>query len=177
MPTKQYDVLAISPLKYLSLNSQTAFWSLPPGRPELRIDDVHVWRVTLEQPDAIVQAALELLSRDERERAAGFRFQEDRRKFVVARGALRSILGGYALRAPAELSFSYNPRGKPALSDASGEPSLRFNISHARELALLAFSSGREVGIDLEYMRENLLSARSSQSSSTFCQPAYQGIL
>jgi 4'-phosphopantetheinyl transferase len=142
------------------MNSRTTSWSIPPALPELRIDDVHVWRVTLEQPDAIVQAALELLSRDERERAAWFRFQEDRRKFIVARGALRSMLSGYALRTPAELRFSYSPRGKPALSDASGEPSLRFNISHTHELALFAFSRGREVGIDLEYMRENLAAER-----------------
>jgi 4'-phosphopantetheinyl transferase len=54
---------------------------------------------------------------------------------------------------PAQHRFRYNPYGKPSLSLPSGAHSLRFNLSHSRQLALFAFSREMEVGIDVEYVR------------------------
>lgn len=137
-------------------DSQGPCWFLPPTHLSLGIDDVHVWRAALDRPPPAVQALYDLLSLDERERAAKFCFQSDREHFVVARGVLRSIICRYLLIAPDKVDFRYGLNGKPGLPESSGRPPLRFNVSHSHKLALFAFTRNREVGLDLEYMREDL---------------------
>jgi 4'-phosphopantetheinyl transferase len=118
----------------------------------LRADDVDIWRAALdEQPDDVVRALQALLSRDETERAAGFFFERDRQRFVVARGILRMLLGRYLSCRPDEVVFSYGPNGKPALDPETG---LYFNVAHSEGLALYAFTRVGEVGIDVERMRD-----------------------
>src|SRR5256885_16602532 len=68
-------------------------WLSPPTRPRANHDEVHVWRVSLDQLQA--PKFLALLDDDERMRAARFRFPEHRKRFAVARGGLRTILGHY----------------------------------------------------------------------------------
>ncbi len=60
------------------------------------------------------------------------------------------LLGRYLDAAPERLEFRYGPQGKPSLPE---DRSLRFNLAHSHDLALLAVTEGREVGIDLEGLR------------------------
>jgi 4'-phosphopantetheinyl transferase len=111
-----------------------------------RAGEVHVWDVVLCD---VVAAAMAPLSADELERAAGFRADEPRRRFVVVRGALRALLGRY-LDAPAQsISFARAPHGKLALAETGGGE-LRFNVSHSGDRALLAFTCREEPGVDIE---------------------------
>ena len=114
---------------------------LPPG-------DIHIWRVNLARPGAEVAALAPLLHPDEAARAARFHFARDRRRYTVARAALRLILGRYLGQPPAGINIGYAKHGKPHLPH---HPALQFNLAHAHELALLALAPGRVVGIDLEY--------------------------
>ena len=115
-----------------------------------RPDEIHVWSIPLEHGDDVVARLAELLSPDERDRAARFVFPRDRRRFTVARGAIRQILAGYLSQAPSALAFAYGPRGKPRLAQPAG---LDFNLAHSHELALCAVTSGRPVGVDVEWLR------------------------
>ena len=115
-------------------------------------DEVHVWRVSLDQPRARVQGLFDTLSPEEKERASRFHFQRDCNHFIVARGILRQTLGIYMSVEPHRLRLGYYPYGKPYLTDMNGSD-LRFNLSHSHGLALLALSRGRELGINIEYMR------------------------
>jgi 4'-phosphopantetheinyl transferase len=121
-------------------------WLHPPREIALARDEVHAWRADLNVSADVLGELGAWLSADERERAARFRFERDRRRFVVARAALRSILGGYLRAYPADLVFQYGPSGKPALASTD----LRFNVSHSSDRALYAVSHGRDLGIDLE---------------------------
>jgi 4'-phosphopantetheinyl transferase len=103
----------------------------------------------------VVRACFEVLSPDERQRAARYHFQRDREHFCVARGALRSILGDYLNRPPARISFSYGPYGKPALDGVAGGARLRFNVAHSHGLALYAVTLDRETGVDVELVRDD----------------------
>ena len=48
------------------------------------------------------------------------------------------------------------PTGKPVLEDQqSGPHSLRFNLSHSHGRMLVAVANGRDVGVDLEQVRNN----------------------
>jgi 4'-phosphopantetheinyl transferase len=69
---------------------------------------------------------------------------------------LRKLLGGYLGVKPSELRFTYSDKGKPALAETQ-QNWLNFNLAHAHGRALYAFSIGRGVGIDLEFMREDFV--------------------
>lgn len=120
---------------------------------ELRADEVHVWLATLDDyaPDSLKP----LLAADELTRAARFHFDKDRNHYTVARGWLRKLLAAYLGVSAAELRFSYAEKGKPAL-DGIHHDSLNFNLAHSHGMAIYAFTRGRELGIDLELIREDL---------------------
>jgi 4'-phosphopantetheinyl transferase len=121
--------------------------------PVLTSDDVHVWFASLEQPEDCAARLAETLSPDERLRAARFRLERDRCHFRVARGLLRTILGGYLAVKPERIEFHYGPHGKPSLARLFGRPDVRFNLSHADGRVLYAMTLDREVGVDLERLR------------------------
>ena len=119
-------------------------WQSPPQELILSNSEVHLWYVhPLTQ---VSPASLHLLSSDERDRAAKYRFDRDRDRFVAGRSALRIILGRYLGEAPERLRFQYGPHGKPALCDSE----VRFNVSHSQDHVLIAVSRDREVGVDIE---------------------------
>ena len=94
-----------------------------------------------------------LLDEGERLRAAAFRFARDRDRFVASHGAARVILARYLETEPGLVRFMTGPNGKPALAGSSASFDLRFNLSHSGNLALVAVTAGREVGVDLERVR------------------------
>jgi 4'-phosphopantetheinyl transferase len=104
-------------------------------------------------PDAL-QAAADLLSDPERDRAARFAFDLDRRRFTVARAGLRTLLGGRLGVAPEAVDLAYGKNGKPALANEQADSELCFNLSHSADIAAYAFSFGRDIGIDIENFRE-----------------------
>jgi 4'-phosphopantetheinyl transferase len=115
---------------------------------------VHIWRAALDLPSHCVETLHEKLSIDERRKAESFRFERDRNRFIVSVGILRTILGYYIAVDPRELQFCYGSRGKPRLQGGSGKTGIQFNLSHSEGLALYAFCRDREVGIDVEYIRD-----------------------
>jgi len=117
----------------------------------LAMDEVHVWRIPLDRPPEEVAACRSLLSPDEARRSEAFHFEKDRRRYAVARGALRLILAGRLGMAPEALRFEAGPHGKPFLA---GERGPGFNLSHCEDLALVAVAAAeRAVGVDVERVR------------------------
>lgn len=90
-----------------------------------------------------------LLSDDERRRAERFIDAAVKTRFIIARGILRTWLGATLSRPPESLKFGYGERGKPYLIGHD----LRFNLSHAGDMLVLASTIGREVGVDVEQVR------------------------
>jgi 4'-phosphopantetheinyl transferase len=127
-------------------------WSPPPEALVLRAGGVHAWRAGLNPAEPLIERLAQSLAPDEQARAARFYRPQDRRRFTVARGVLRSLLARYTGAAPGAIRFSYSRHGKPALAEPAGTR-LRFNVSHSGELAFFAFTREREVGIDVEQIR------------------------
>jgi len=115
--------------------------------PPLGAEQVRVWSVRLDADEAQLHACEALLSADELERARRFRRPDLRRRYSVAHALLRRVLAAELGTNGAGLRFESGPHGKPALRDW---PQLRFNLSHAGDLALYALAWRREVGVDLE---------------------------
>lgn len=128
-------------------------WPQPLGeRPALEAS-VQVWAVRLDDASVDLERGGDLLSPDERERAARFRFELHRRRYLVAHIALHEILSGYLPIEPESLSFDVGTNGKPKLAQALAPSGIEFNLSHSNEMALLAVTRGHEVGVDIEYVR------------------------
>lgn len=130
-------------------------WPTNLGDPPLLPGEVHVWSAHLDCASPRLESLGSTLSPDETVRASRFHFERDRTAFVAARGILRYLLGMYLSYIPSKVQFSYLPRGKPLLSPSAHPTPIEFNISHSRGLALLAFSLGSPVGIDVELIRSD----------------------
>ncbi|MDO8607597.1 MAG: 4'-phosphopantetheinyl transferase superfamily protein [Phaeospirillum sp.] len=114
--------------------------------PRTAVNAIACWLAPLALGEEARAAALALLSPDETARANRFRSERDRWRFVAARASLRVLLGQAVGREPGRLGFILGPGGKPELD---GFP-IRFNLSHSGDWAAIAFSSGGEVGVDIE---------------------------
>lgn len=120
----------------------------------IQVNEIHVWRALLDAEPLQMESLLGVLSTDEVERVARFHFEKDQIKFIVARGILRQILGSYLGKRPHELRFEYTSFGKPVLANQHVDDNLHFNLSHAGEFALYAISRDRNIGIDIEQVRD-----------------------
>ena len=137
-------------------NTNTAaatIWTSAAADLTLGANEVHVWRVDGFGNDIDLGLCTALLSKSEQARAERFKFDRDRRLFTVAHAALRSICATYLRTSPRTLEFAEGPYGKPKLASDSGTD-LRFNLSHSGELALIAAALKREIGVDLECVRD-----------------------
>src|SRR5512147_1351054 len=97
--------------------------------------DVQMWGIVLELTDSELSRVASVLSRDEQERAERLISEEHRRRSVAAHAMLRTILSRYCGAAPEQLAIRRTSDGKPVLSDY---PSLRFNLTHSHDRALIA---------------------------------------
>jgi 4'-phosphopantetheinyl transferase len=112
--------------------------------------EVHVWWLSLVPERRGVEREAETLTREERERAARFRFARDRDRFVLGRSFLRTLLGTYTGEDPSRVRLGETEAGKPFLAERAD---VHFNISHCEDRGVLAVA-GRPVGVDLERVRE-----------------------
>jgi len=103
----------------------------------------------------------DLLAPDELERAARFRFDRDRNRYLVCRGTLREMLGVRA-------RFVYGPYGKPRLEDSD----VRFNVSHSHGMGMIALAQGREVGCDIERIDPSFADERIPERFFSPCEVA-----
>jgi 4'-phosphopantetheinyl transferase len=118
-------------------------------------DEVQLWRVDLEAVRAEEARWQEVLSSDERNRAARFHFPHDRQRFVASRAWLRTILAGFLEIDARDLRFSYSKKDKPFVGPAHADSGITFNMSHSGGIALYAFARRREIGVDVEQIRSN----------------------
>jgi 4'-phosphopantetheinyl transferase len=147
----RWDPRAPRPLRTpLSAPSGTALGlspKTPPGPPPG--SSVEAWRADLDAlPGGLVELLGELLSPDEHLRAKRLAKEEDRRRWMRARGVLRALLGSYLESDPHELRLQIGKHGKPALAGSE----LNFNVSHSAGVAVYAFARGVPVGVDVELL-------------------------
>jgi len=131
----------------------TTHWPIASEPPALADGEAHVWAVPLDGADARWQASWDALSADERGRAEQFRLDDPRRRFVVARAALRTLLGQYLGVPPSDVAIAIALNGKPRLGDLMRPTDIRFNVAHSGDIALITFTSNCEIGVDVERLR------------------------
>ncbi len=134
---------------------------------ELNPGEIRVWLVDLDSglsPDDVETAEpgleLDVLSDDERVRCARFVRARDRRRFARCRTSLRQVLGGLLRKSPRALRFRAVGQGKPELdfeklgvNESDVRATIRFNVSHSSDLALIGVCRDHELGVDLERIK------------------------
>jgi 4'-phosphopantetheinyl transferase len=110
---------------------------------------VEVWCVDIEGCAPLEPRLSAVLDDHDRDRASRFVSPSDARRYRIAHGALRTILGRHIGIEPRRIRFVFGAHGKPLLRD--GGP--RFSLSHSGALALVAVSADRDVGVDVEEVR------------------------
>lgn len=128
----------------------TYSWPSPTDSLELKAGETHVWKADCRSDTPLNER---LLSEDERLRMQRYRFAEDRQRFARARVLLRRILAEYLDRAPGEIRFAYSAYGKPQLPDQENKKQIQFNVSHAGDIILLAFTRDTPIGVDVERIK------------------------
>jgi 4'-phosphopantetheinyl transferase len=122
-------------------------------RVAIKDNQVHVWQVNLKTLPANATKLTGTLSSEELERAGKFKFQQDREHFILFHSQLRLILSKYYDCQPGEFIFRYNSCKKPLISNPEFE-GLKFNMSHSEDLMLVGLCKHKEIGIDVEKVRE-----------------------
>jgi 4'-phosphopantetheinyl transferase len=141
-----FSEIPVPEISLYQLSSSTVPTTLPKGA-------IHIWQADLQQQP--IQPLINHLSADELARANRFHFERDRRRYIVARGVLRQLLGSYLGCQPDSIQFTYSPQAKPSLLTPLNNPPLHFNLSHSLDSALFAFAHC-EVGIDIEATRADI---------------------
>ncbi len=121
---------------------------------QLVTGEVHVCCISLNAFSYQIQVFSQQLSLDEKRKADRFHFVRDKNRFIIVRGILKQIISLYLDVNPINIGFTYGRHGKPALTDTFSGSGLRFNVSHSEGLALFAFALDREVGVDIECIRD-----------------------
>lgn len=118
----------------------------------LQTGEVHVWLARphhwLSRRSAAEYA--KILSRDETDRMARFRFEHLRNEYLITRALCRTTLSRYADVDAANWRFAANAYGKPEIHGPGTGRRLRFNLSNVRGLVACAVSLDVDIGIDVE---------------------------
>jgi len=118
---------------------------------------VACWRASLVEPAPGRAASSErVLSSAEIERAARFGTVALRTRYVLGRAALRQVLGAVLECPPERVPLRRGHRGRPYID---GSP-IDFNVSHTRDVAVIAVTRGARVGIDIEHQDRTANAAR-----------------
>ena len=132
------------------MSGEAEFWRAEPTELTQPWDRVDVWKVWLDSAELSTEALPGILAPDEVERARRFHFDRDRTRVTACHTALRNILARYLQMSAVEIRFRYERNGKLEIAEMQNSDGLRFNLSHSSGLAVIAVSSGRAVGVDIE---------------------------
>ncbi|MFQ4135555.1 4'-phosphopantetheinyl transferase family protein [Nodosilinea sp. PGN35] len=120
---------------------------------------VDLWLISTATLEATAKDALTAcLSPAEQTQLQHIQRPAAQRQFLLSRGCLRHLLSRYTGQAPAALTFTYGPKGKPELSPSGDHtaPQPRFNLSHSGQRLLVAISTANAIsalGVDIEALR------------------------
>ena len=129
------------------------------GWPSRLPDDgeIHLWWIDLKPSAREVASAHRLLDAEEVDRASRFKFDRHRRRFTMRRAQLKRLCAAYLGITPRQVEFALGPKGKPSLAPhltRSLPQPLELNLSDSEDVAVVGFKVGRELGVDVECVRE-----------------------
>ncbi len=132
---------------------------------------VMLWWATLAASDDAFARLSSWLAPQEHARAARYGREDLRRRYVIGRAGLRSVLGRTLGIAPGDVPIVRGARGRPRLD---GMPDLDFNISHTEGMALIGVTRTGRIGVDIERVERTV---NADGLARKFLTPAEQATL
>ena len=136
-------------------------------------DPVEIFTFSLACDENSRQELYRLLSDDEKRRAAAFRFDKHRNRFITGRARIRQILATRLDCRPADIAFELNRYGKPSLGKPASREPLHFNASSSSSLGAIALVADTEIGLDIEKIKVGKLDDFDSIVKNQFMQVEY----
>jgi 4'-phosphopantetheinyl transferase len=132
--------------------------------PTIADNCIHLWRIPVEAWESPRGGFREWLTQwltpPEQARAARFAREEDRVRFQLGRAATRCIIGRYLALPAGEILIEAGPHGKPQLGAVPvAARAVHFNLSHSGGWILVAFARSFPLGIDVETLTAQRLTA------------------
>ncbi|MCU7836775.1 MAG: 4'-phosphopantetheinyl transferase superfamily protein [gamma proteobacterium symbiont of Taylorina sp.] len=115
----------------------------------IKENNIDIWLCQSDSQQSKLDYFYSILCNEEKKRADRFKFDEHKNRFIVFHGFLRDVLAKYLTLDAKDIQYIKGEKGKPYLSN-SESPSLQFNLSHTRDVAILAITKKGEVGVDIE---------------------------
>lgn len=120
-------------------------------------NEVHLWCVSdadIIDPSLLVQY-YSVLSSQEKNEYEALHFQE-RHQYLIVRSMLRIVLSFYIKHIPPnDWFFKKNKYGKPFIGNKGLPFPIEFNLSHTAGKVVLLISMNKEVGADVECIRDD----------------------
>ncbi len=113
---------------------------------------IDLWLVFLhEVPDSLLAEYRALLNEEERRQELRFHFERDRRRYVVTRALVRTVLSRYRDVDPRAWRFEKNQYGRPEVTNlGASQPPIYFNLSHTPGLIVCGVAASACLGVDTE---------------------------
>jgi 4'-phosphopantetheinyl transferase len=115
--------------------------------------EIHLWLTYYDEIEdqRLDSAYRELLDANERKQEPRFYFARDRRRYLLTRTLVRTVLSRYASIEPKDWNFSTNAYGRPEITNKEARDArLMFNISHTHGLIVLGVTQNMAIGVDVE---------------------------
>lgn len=122
--------------------------------------ETHIWifRINPDLTNKLEPYSYSIISNKELKKVNHLKLKHLKHQALITRAFVRTTLSHYTLIPPNEWIFSENQYNKPEIDNEDN--TLRFNISHSKELIACAITRNDAVGIDVEAIDpdENILS-------------------
>lgn len=127
----------------------------------LRKNVIHLWFIEYKELIENISIYKNCLDQQELKKAMKFIYQEDCYNYIKAHYCLRALLSYYTKIPASRLLFVYNNYGKPNIGNDNFN-TLKFNMSHSDTSVLVAINLNKEIGCDIENIKENFDSSLGS---------------
>ncbi|MGD0832564.1 MAG: 4'-phosphopantetheinyl transferase superfamily protein, partial [Terracidiphilus sp.] len=139
--------------------------------------EIHLWLTFYDGIDdkSLHSDYRKLLSNAEREQEPRFYFASDRRRYLLTRVLVRTVLSRYLPVSPGDWVFANNAYGRPdVVNMEANKAGFSFNISHSHGLIVLAVAKRRALGVDVVNLRSREVSM---DIASRYFAPAEVAVL
>lgn len=119
----------------------------------LEKNDIHVWIINWKQVKEYILSKLNYLPEEEISEVKKYKMKDDKMRTLSGRILLIDLLESYTNLPYYEFKIKRGKYGKPYIKTNLKENSIQFNVSHSKNIVMIAFCKCKRLGVDIESIR------------------------